>query len=575
MKTTGPVAGDATRTFAWPAILTVVLLFAPLYLQGLGATDIVGDDEAREVGIVQDIIQRGRWILPRFNESTLPDKPLLYHWIGAVSCVAAGECTEGALRLPSALSALLLIAVVGLAATRLFDPATGISAALLLGLSPFLFARARLARPDVLLTLLLTAALFTFFTWWQDGGRSDRRATAFGTLLGLAVLAKGPVAPIVAAVTIGGFLGIRGELRRGSRLLAPHVMLPLCILGGSWYVLALGRGGQAFARHHLLGRYVGNVLGGDFALGVSPSHSLVHHVTFYPLHLLLGTLPWTPLLIAAWVAIWLDAKKRTDPRLQFIQTWIVATVLVFSCAAFKLRHYVLPALPAAAVLMAPFAATLARQRGEAANRTGIPHERALALSALGIGLTAIAMAAWWQIGGPAALSRSDRLLADALAVAARGQPVSAAFAGAAAALLCGAALYAALRRQWRRLLGLGVVGVLAWMLVLQPTISAALAERSSLKPFVAVVRRTVPGTAPLYFFGSVLRPVVVYLNRPLLSLRRDLSRARGSPAYLIVTEADLPRLLEVTPDARTLAEHVGRVGNLARGRVLLVEVVIP
>src|SRR4030095_5797490 len=69
--------------------LAVAAAFLALALNGLGGGDIVGDDEAREVGIVQDIVA-GHWLWPRFNGNLLPDKPLLYHWLAAPSAAVAG-----------------------------------------------------------------------------------------------------------------------------------------------------------------------------------------------------------------------------------------------------------------------------------------------------------------------------------------------------------------------------------------------------------------------------------------------------------------------------------------------------
>ena len=60
----------------------VVLLLA---LHDLGDAAIVHNDEAREVGIVQDIVA-GHWLWPRFNDDLLPDKPTLFHWLAAVPC---------------------------------------------------------------------------------------------------------------------------------------------------------------------------------------------------------------------------------------------------------------------------------------------------------------------------------------------------------------------------------------------------------------------------------------------------------------------------------------------------------
>src|SRR5262245_66396407 len=81
-------------------VLLVALLYLAAALHGLGGMDIVGDDEAREVGIAQDVVA-GHWLWPRFNDELLPDKPLLYHWLAAAACVPGGF-SETAVRLPSA-----------------------------------------------------------------------------------------------------------------------------------------------------------------------------------------------------------------------------------------------------------------------------------------------------------------------------------------------------------------------------------------------------------------------------------------------------------------------------------------
>jgi hypothetical protein len=108
--------------------------------------------------------------------------------------------------------------------------------------------------------------------------------------------------------------------------------------------------------------------------------------------------------------------------------------------------------------------------------------------------------------------------------------------------------------------------------MIEPTVQSELAARASLKPFVAAAKRNVPEGSPLYFFGPVLRPVVVYWDRPIPRLQRDLAHAASARTYVIVTEEDLPRLLETDREVRTIVEHVGRTRNLALGRVLLVEV---
>ena len=227
-------------------------------LHGLGASDIVGDDEAREAGIVQDVVA-GHWLWPRFNGELLPDKPILYHWLAALPCAAAGF-SETAVRLPSALAGAALVGWTAALGADLLGASAGLAAAALLATTPALFTHARVARPDVLLVLLLSLALGSAFRWWRDGRRRD--ATAALAFLGAATLAKGPVGPALFALTLGGFLAWQRELRRLPRVVTLPGLAVLVVLGLGWYAVALAGWGRLFVHEHLAGRYLRNLTGG-------------------------------------------------------------------------------------------------------------------------------------------------------------------------------------------------------------------------------------------------------------------------------------------------------------------------
>ncbi len=568
--------GDGAPHGGALAVLGVVVLLAPLYCAGLGTVPIVGDDEAREVGIIQDIAERGHWLLPRFNATVLPDKPPLYHWLAAAGCAAAGRCDETMVRLPSVLAALALVAVVGLAAARWFSGPAGVAGALLLGCSPALYGRARSARPDVLMILLLTVTLLAFYEWWRTGGARRRHAVIIGAALGLAVLAKGPVAPAITAVVVVAFLAVRGEPGRLRALARRDLLLPLGILACAWYAVALAGWGPRFARQHLLGRYLGNLVGGGLALGIQPDYSPLYHFGFYPLHLLLVTLPWTPLLVVALIAAWRGIDGRRDPRLQFAQLWIAAVAVTFGLAVFKMRHYVLPALPAAALLAAPVAVALSRfpaSRGATDARRSPRMRVAAAATVAGLAVVAsLALLPGAQEAAAALLSRSDRELLDALQESIFRRPAAATVVGVALALLGAGALGAAAARRGRHALWLTAAATVVWMTAVQSPLHMAVARTASLDAFAAEIRRLVPVGAPLYFHRRVLRPLVVYLRRPVPSLRGDVARALPGPIFVIGLRGDLLELRGSGARVRVLARRSGRIGNLERGRVVLVRV---
>ena len=529
--------------------LLIAAAFLAVALHGLGDADVVGDDEAREVGIVQAIVA-GDWWLPRFNGEMLPDKPLLGHWLAAVPVVLNGF-SEAAVRLPSAIAAALTVAW----AARLGRGGSeGVAAAVLLATMPAFFARARLARPDALLLLLLSLALGLAFAWWRDGRRRDARGALVA--LGAATLAKGPVAPVLFALAFGGFLVWQRDLRRLRGLFDWLGTSAFLILALGWYAVALAGWGELFVREHLIGRYVFNLVGDLPEGGAYSERPLAWHVLFYVLHLPLIGLPWSPLAALTLWAAWRQDRLR-DPRLRFLACWICAPVVAFTPAQYKLRYYLLPALPAVALLAAPAVIRLWREAAAAR-----PRPAALAAGFAGALIAAAVLALGWQHD---ALARSDRSTIEALAPAVPG---GVAGLVTAAAFAVGLLVIALAARAWRALLATLVAAMLGWLVVGGPTLERRTSRRDSLKAFAAAVAARVPPETPLAFFAEPIRSVVVYGGRTIPTVRRRADIRAGTA--LIVRKSAYRRLARAGLVGPPLLTGHGRTGNVRRERVLLV-----
>ena len=529
--------------------LLLAALWLAAALHGLGDADIVGDDEAREVGIVQAMVA-GDWWLPRFNGEILPDKPILGHWLAAVPVVVHGF-SEAAVRLPSAIAAALAVAWT----VRLGRSGPeGLAAAALLATMPAFFSRARLARPDALLLLLLSLALGLAFAWWRNSRRRDARAALVS--LGAATLAKGPVAPVLFALAFGGFLVWQRDVRRLRRFFDPLGTSAFLVLALGWYAVALAGWGELFVREHLIGRYVFNLVGDLPEGGAYSERPLAWHALFYVLHLPLIGLPWSPLAALTLWAAWRDDRLR-DPRLRFLVCWMLAPVVAFTPAQYKLRYYLLPALPAMALLAAPAAIRLWREA-----TTARPRPAALAAGFAGALLAAAALTLGWQHD---ALARSDRSTIEALVPTVPGGVAGLVTGAALAVGLLAAALAA---RAWRALLVTLMVAMLGWLAVGGPMLERRTSRRDSLKAFAVSVVARVPPETPLAFFAEPIRSVVVYGGRTIPTVRRRADIRGGSA--LIVRKSAYRRLARAGLIGPPLLAGHGRTGNVRRERVLLV-----
>lgn len=563
------------RRLADPRVRGALLALAWLLLALHGLdTSIVGDDEAREAGIVQDVLA-GHWLWPRFNDDLLPDKPTLFHWLAAASCALFGF-SETAVRLPSVLAAAGTIWWTAAFGSRLLGPRAGIAAGIVLATSRSFFAHARVARPDTLLVLLLALALGSAWRWREEGpgglGRREggsrrdgerRHATAALALLGLGVLAKGPVAPALFAVAFGLFLLWQRDLARVWRFATPVGVAAFAVLGLGWYALAWAGWGETFVTQHLAGRYLRNLAGGlASGEGYSPK-PWTHHLFFYPQHLPGIVWPWTPFVGLALWWIWRRGGLG-DPRARFLLCWAAAPVVLFTPAEWKLRYYLLPALPPLALLTGPalvqlVTAPLVPLR---VTRWSVAAALLFAVGAAGAALV--------YLRSPAMLSESDQLTRTAVLTALGGAPTIAAILG----VVAGVAAVIIACQAWAGLVALVVGASVAWLALGEPGLEAAMSGRETLKAFAVEAAARFPPGRPLAFYGAEVRPVVVYVGRPVPSLGREPKRitpGQGVIAFQPAYEA-LAQAGYVGPP---LATATGRTGNVERATLVLAEGTAP
>ena len=175
------------------------------------------------------------------------------------------------------------------AAAALHPERTALAAALAFALCPLVLLWGRIPVSDALLCSLLCLALLSFWRRWADPAQPWRRPWL---LLGLAVLTKGPVAVVLAGLTLLLFSALQGEAPALWRRLRPVGGLALTALVSlPWYLLALLREGkpfwESFFGYHNLQRFSTVV-----------NNHLQPWWYFLPM-LLVAALPVTPLLLLA------------------------------------------------------------------------------------------------------------------------------------------------------------------------------------------------------------------------------------------------------------------------------------
>jgi 4-amino-4-deoxy-L-arabinose transferase-like glycosyltransferase len=209
---------------------------------------------------------------------------------------------------------------------------------------------ARAASMDMPLAAMFTIALLGWCGWYESGAK--RYLALFYIFLGLATLAKGPVAPFLAASIIIIFSLVAKNLQLVSRSLwIPGIVL-FCAITLPWYIAVQIENPdffRVFVLQHNLARF-----GTDL-------YQHKESFWYYVPVILLGLIPWTVFVAAALldsVRAWRSERKQSfqseNALNVFLVIWLIVPGVFFSFSQSKLPGYMLPALPAGTLLLAEY-----------------------------------------------------------------------------------------------------------------------------------------------------------------------------------------------------------------------------
>ena len=359
-------------------------LFAALVtLPGLGVGTLWDNSETAYGEVAREILLTHDWTVMHLNGQPWFVQPPLYFWIAALCAKLLGVGAL-AMRLPSALATIAMGGAVGYATARIAGVRAGSIAAIVLATSLMQAIVGRLAIMDALLDFAVAAAVLWWYRAFEPSGTPRRRDTALvcGALaLALGTLAKGPVAPVISALVVGGWLlwqaraGALAAPRRRAVVLAVLAYLAVTL---PWFVaLALRVGPGAIGEligHYTVGRYTGVI------------ENQRGPVWYYLPVVILGVFPWIAFLPVALASGWRAARRPDGALERLALVWTVLPVLFFSFASTKLPNYVALMLPAPAILVALWFQRVAESR---ARRAAVVSAATVPLF---LGLVAIAVA---------------------------------------------------------------------------------------------------------------------------------------------------------------------------------------
>jgi len=356
------------------------MLALVLFVAGTGSTPILGRDEARFSQAAREMLDRGDAVVPTFAGEGRYHKPILIYWCTMASYGVFGV-SERAARLPSNLAGALVVIVLAAAARRLFGAGSGLLAGSLLAVTPVVWLQAKACTADMVLLLPTLVMMLAFERLLSsDGGRGS--AFVFWAAMGVAILAKGPIAPawVVCTsialwaidrrwrwweLTVAALLLVLGWWRLGPAVLA----VPLAVAG--WQLVRSSEGRTALARMRpgwgiplLLvitlpwavaatvatdGAFLREAIG-EHVVGRSfeafESHGFF--VGFYLVTAVVAAFPWLGLLLGT--LSWARRSWEDELRFRYLVAWLVGPLVLLELVQTKLVHYWMPSYPAGVLL---------------------------------------------------------------------------------------------------------------------------------------------------------------------------------------------------------------------------------
>jgi 4-amino-4-deoxy-L-arabinose transferase-like glycosyltransferase len=328
--------------------IAALLVVATLSIfPGLGQATFWEPDEARFAEATRQMFERGDFMTPYLNSVPRFEKPPLLYWLQAIAVLPLGA-TELAARMPSALAGVGSVLLLYWLTASLASRRAALVAAIVLATMFRFVVFARQGLTDVPTLFFIVAALFGFVRATEATPRRGAAWLAW-TAVGLGVLTKGPVGLLPIAIW-AAYAAARRDVRLISGI-RPVLGLALAIgIGVPWYIAMMVVHGRAFTDFAIGHEIVSRVLS---EASFAPTRGFSYYFQVWPG----DAAPWSVVFVAALIwsgVVWRSLDPNVRRAIVFALAWFLSVFVIFSLSRSKIPHYVLPAYPAAALLIGVF-----------------------------------------------------------------------------------------------------------------------------------------------------------------------------------------------------------------------------
>ncbi len=316
-------------------ILIFILVFFSLVVLffNLGKRSFWEPDEGRYAEISREMVESGDWLTPRLNYIKHFDKPPIAYWLIGSSFALLGE-KEFAGHLP-----LVILGLGGILATfflgqQLFGRRVGLLSAIILISS--------LGYPTIS-RILSTDIIFTFFCLLCYLFFVQKNYLLFYLFMGLGFMTKGPVVLIITLIPISIFLLWEKQFHVFKQMHWGKGLLLFLLVALPWFIYEI-----TINKGLLFDWTYAQTLNRIVRPGKEPFYFFIPTLIgfFFPWIFFLGP------ALKRYLSFKRAAPDKESVKTLLLFFWFILPFIFFSCIGKKLVPYILPLLPALAIITA-------------------------------------------------------------------------------------------------------------------------------------------------------------------------------------------------------------------------------
>ncbi|MFT5549247.1 MAG: 4-amino-4-deoxy-L-arabinose transferase-like glycosyltransferase [Candidatus Azotimanducaceae bacterium] len=334
-------------------LLTLLVSCLALRFISLSLYPLMDTTEARYGEMARIMFETGNWITPMFDYNVpFWGKPPIFTWLSSLGFSLFGV-NEFAARVPHLIVGAGVVWLVYKLAKDHFQSCTmGLFSACVLASTVSFILLSGAVMTDTALTFSITLSMVSFWQAWNKKGRLWGYLFFIGLALGM--MSKGPLAIVLIGISLTIWILPNERWKKlWSTLPWGYGTLIFLVIALPWYAIEEYKT-PGFLDYFIIGehfkRFIVSGWQGDL---YGSAHERARGTIW--VFAFISMLPWSPLLIWQWIRSikeYKDTEESTDGFGSFLLLWMLAPMLLFSFSGNILASYVMPGLPATALLLA-------------------------------------------------------------------------------------------------------------------------------------------------------------------------------------------------------------------------------